>query len=327
MIYLSPLLFVTGFYLCKDPFKVLYHYDAYYAPADTSYFELDDDYVSTQTLIQNSRTIPYDSYIFGSSRSDNYMVAEFGRHVRSSNCYHFNAAYESLYGVERKMQYLKANGMQFKNALIIFDNELLAKVTNDKGHIRIKHPALTGQNRLQFQLEFFKDFFDKDFLFAYMDMSFSGKLKPYMIEKDIMSLICFQYDSRANEIYQAKIENEIAANNYYSAREHIFYKRDSVLKYTTPVLRAGQKKLLRNMKTIMNELHTSYRIVISPLYNQLQFNQADLITLQQIFGKEYVFDFSGINSLTDDRHNYYETSHYRPKVCTEIMNAVYGNKD
>lgn len=325
LLYLSPLILLLGYYFYKDPFKVLFHYDTYYPVLDTSYFELDDDYVTTQTFIQNYPKYHYDSYILGSSRSDNYFVNEFGKHVHSNKCYHLDAAYESLYGLERKMNFLNERKYKIDNVLIILDNELLAKVKNDAGHITIMHPLLSGQNVLAFQLEFLKDFFDKDFLFAYLDLNFTGHLKPSAITKQVLGRITFHYDVSANEFYWAGLEKEIANNNYYNTREHIFYKRDSMLHYTKPVVGAEQKKLLYNIKAILDGNLAKYKIVISPLYNQLKFDTTDLKTLQSIFTSGQVYDFSGINDLTGDISNYYETSHYRPKACAEIMNRIYEN--
>ena len=326
LLYLSPLILLTGYYFYKDPFRVLYHYETYYPVSDTSYFELDDDYVTMQTFIQNYPKYHYDSYILGSSRSDNYFVSEYGKHVQSDKCYHLSAAYESLYGLERKMHFLNERKYTINNVLIILDNELLGKVKNDVGHITVMHPLLSGESMLTFQLEFLKDFFDKDFLFAYLDLNFTGHLHPLIIARQVMSKVTFHYDVSANEFYWAGLEKEIANNNYYNSREHIFYKRDSVLHYAKPVIGVEQKKLLNNIKAILDENHAKYKIVISPLYNQLKIDTADLKALKNIFTNELVFDFSGINDLTSDRSNYYEASHYRPEACTKIMNRIYGNQ-
>lgn len=49
-----------------------------------------------------------------------------------------------------------------------------------------------------------------------------------------------------------------------------------------------------------------------------------LSTLQTLFGKEKVYDYSGINELTDPIGNFYESSHYRPHVARQIMQEVYA---
>ncbi|MCX6296671.1 MAG: hypothetical protein NTX97_11510, partial [Bacteroidetes bacterium] len=78
--------------------------------------------------------------------------------------------------------------------------------------------------------------------------------------------------------------------------------------------------------SILKSHNTQYKIVISPLYNQEKLDPGDLNYLVNLFGGENVFDFSGINFITNDFHNYYETSHYRPFVCDYILNIIYSKK-
>jgi hypothetical protein len=86
----------------------------------------------------------------------------------------------------------------------------------------------------------------------------------------------------------------------------------------------NQKAMLSNIKSIANKHHTQLKVVISPLYDQKKLNTDDLKFLQQVFGNSNVFDFSGINSITNDYRNYYENSHYRPSVTKEILKVVYA---
>ena len=41
------------------------------------------------------------------------------------------------------------------------------------------------------------------------------------------------------------------------------------------------------------------------------------------FGKENVYDFSGINEFTEDYHNYYEAGHYRPLLGNKLLERIY----
>ncbi len=305
-----PLFILIGIYIYNDPFKVIYHFNAYFDPSDSAYFELDDDYISTQTLIQNNPEYKYDSYIFGSSRSDNYLVSEWQKHIKGGNCYHFNSAYETLYGVEKKLLFLKEHHFALNNALFIYDNELLAKTENEKGPIRLKHPALSGMSWFEFQGEFLKYFFDKDFLFAWLDLRFSGHLKKYMAEQNIMGLDQFNYKAASNEFLQSAIEQKLItdSNEFYASRKHIFYERDTAVHYTEKAIGKKQLQLLRSIKEILDENHASYKIVINPLYNQAKMDTTDLKTLQEIFSEEHVCDYSGKNQIASNIYNYFETS-------------------
>ena len=84
-----------------------------------------------------------------------------------------------------------------------------------------------------------------------------------------------------------------------------------------------QLRLLKSIKAVFEKDKTNYEIVISPVYDQQRLNTKDLNQLQEIFGKEYVHDFSGKNSITDNVYNYYETSHYLPSVADTIMKIIY----
>lgn len=52
--------------------------------------------------------------------------------------------------------------------------------------------------------------------------------------------------------------------------------------------------------------NTSYKIVISPEFNQTNLDKTDVKKLEDIFGAANVFDYTGINKYTNDWHNYYE---------------------
>ena len=86
-----------------------------------------------------------------------------------------------------------------------------------------------------------------------------------------------------------------------------------------------QTELLKEIDQICRKHNTSVKIIISPDYNQISINPADVEILKDIFGYENVFDFSGINEYTNDIHNYYERGHYRPILGARLLQKVYAN--
>jgi hypothetical protein len=90
-----------------------------------------------------------------------------------------------------------------------------------------------------------------------------------------------------------------------------------------PVIKNNQRQMLEEIKKIFTKHHTSYRIVISPQYDQIKFNPEDLRYLENLFGKDFVFDFSGRNILTGTYNNFYDVFHYRPQVSRQIMEIIY----
>jgi hypothetical protein len=72
--------------------------------------------------------------------------------------------------------------------------------------------------------------------------------------------------------------------------------------------------------------NTKYKIILGPTYDQHTFNQQDLDLLIKYFGKEHIYNFSGINDYTNNIANYYEIYHYKPSVANDIMNKIYSTK-
>jgi hypothetical protein len=120
------------------------------------------------------------------------------------------------------------------------------------------------------------------------------------------------------------IEND--SEKYYESLADfaVLYPRDSTCIVSEPVISIQRRKILEDLASVL-EKHpeTDFRIIISPLYDQVKLNPKDSLVLVQCFGDNRVYDFSGKNEFTDNELNYYENSHYRPVLCARIMDIVY----
>jgi hypothetical protein len=328
-LFLLPFVVILVAYFITDPFKVLYHYNSYYISNSPLGVGLNRDFVSFETLKTNSRAIKYDSYIFGNSRSIFYRVSEWKKYIGdSATCFHFDASGESLYGIQKKIEFLDKKKAVIKNALLIIDTSLLTNTTDDKGHLFIKHPTLSGANSLLYQLQYLKAYLNPKFITAYYDYLFNKKVKSYMLNNFLLNGIRVKYDVLTNELQHSEEDSilEKDSSYFYRQRRKLFYERDNVVHIAQPVIGTDQIKMLQYIKKIFLKNSTEYKIVISPLYDQKRINDSDLKILYSIFGIRKVFDFSGINDITRDLHNYYETSHYRPHVASQILKTIYNTK-
>jgi hypothetical protein len=330
LIFSIPFFLLVGLYFCMDPFKVFKHYDRYYTSGQPSYVSLNKDVVSTENWVNHFPEFQYDSYIFGNSRSMYYQIATWKNYIHrdASKCYHFDASGESIYGISKKISFLDSRNIHISNALLVIDFALLHQDKNSEGHIFKKDPKISGQNPVAFQIDCLKDYFDFQFMSAYFDFKLSGKVKEYMKRDFILDDRPFFYDFVTNEVRQDFAEEMIKKDpaGYYTASHNaIFYSRDTTSrKFAEQMIRATQEDLLNVIADKFKKDGTSYRIVISPLYDQQKLHPADLAFLQKLFGSRNVFDYSGINTYTNDIHNYYETSHYRPHVANAIMRTIYA---
>ena len=216
--------------------------------------------------------------------------------------------------------------MTISHALIVLDFSILSHLEEIKGHLTISHPVLSHKSWIPFQLEFFKSFLNRYFLIAYFDYKLSNHINDYMTEgyllSDNKSVVTEKYNEEKYTYFENIIKKD--PSKFYTNKKMLkFYKRDSVQKFSLKVIYESQYKMLKEISEILKKNKTEIKVIISPLYDQLKFDKSDYEILCDIFGKQNVFDFSGINFITNDYHNYYENSHYRPHVADYIMKEIY----
>jgi hypothetical protein len=256
-----------------------------------------------------------------------YPAAQWRKYIGdSASVFHFDANSETLFGIYRKIRLIDSLHAPMKDVLIILDEEVLRWTVNSAGHLFVKDYRLTAQSWLSFQLLFFKDFITSPkFISACLDYKLTGQIKPYMFAGRMLSRIQVGYNAESNEISFDNLEDSIVRNKqaYYSGKEDVFYARSSSPVFSDPVISTEQMAQLFAIRDILKRNNTRYKIVISPLYDQKRLSTEDLDRLKLVFGEDRVFDFSGINSFTADKTNYYENSHYRPQVAGEILRSIY----
>lgn len=310
----------------NDPFKIFRKYNSFY---ENSIVDLNREYVCLQLYNNNSKKIKYDSFIFGSSRSLAYKIPEWKKHLDSSSVgFHFDATGEGIYGIYNKLNYLKKNKIKVKNALFIFDYSTLTTIENRSGHLSISPPELSGESKFSYYKEYLWAISNYNFIKEYLMYDWFEKYNldnSYIFPKLKNN---FRSNDTTGDIY-FESENKILNDkkDYYSKKinEGVFYARKNIVNNEIPISNK-EKLLLKEIIELLNTENTNYKIVISPLYDQkvLSKNQKELLI--SIFGKKNIFDFSGKNKFTNSIYNYYESSHYRPKVANVIMDSIYKLK-
>jgi len=320
-IFSIPFIIITGWYLITDPFKVLREHINYHAGV----YALNRDVVSTRTFLRNRLTLKYNSFIFGSSRSQAFKCADWKKHLPpDAKTFHFDANSEGIWGVWKKICYLDSIGQPIKYVLLVTDRNFFGLTGNDDGHLFIKDPAITHDSRIKFQYSFFKTLSDPKFLLANLDYTVFRKRRPYMA--DYFNWRNDSFDLKTNDIFYGW-DHDIAADSlaYYKKAIKAFYQR-------TPSIHSSDmdsapfnliKTYLLAIRKIFIRQGTNYKIIISPLYDQEKIYGNVRTFLEQAFGKDHVYDFSGVNEYTIPLENYYEASHFRPFVANKIMDSIY----
>ena len=325
LLFSIPLWIHIAVYIYADPFMVIYDYDNFYAERKIP-VALDRDYVSTMTYIKNCDAQKYDSFIFGNSRSMYYEVSAWQEQIGAlSRCYHFDASAESLYGVCRKMDYLDRTGAPINNVLFVVDASLLQQTrSKDNSHLFYLSPVLEHyKNSIGFHVEHWKAFLNAKFAYAVCDYAYSHEIKDYMVSNHFFENFNMVYNPVTNEVREVDFEEEIAVGTYYTTKRKAVFEGVQTPVTGPSVIGEEQRRLLQRLRQLLDKHHAQYKLVVSPLYDQVKFNPRDKAYLCQLFGKDNVFDYSGVNAITSDYHNYYEASHYRPLVAKKILQEIY----
>jgi hypothetical protein len=142
--------------------------------------------------------------------------------------------------------------------------------------------------------------------------------------EDCINLLQISCDTINNELKLVTYENEVTQYpaQYYIKHRNTFYTRSGERVDSIQRINNKQAFMLQEIIKIFRKNNTKYKVVISPLYDQVKFSQKDMIILKKIF-RDKLYDFSGENSFTENKMNYYETSHYRPVVGDSILNIIY----
>lgn len=323
LLFLIPLIIGVLGIIHLDVYKVFYSYDDYYKNKIT-YFSR--EMVTTNTYIKYKDELKFDSFIFGSSRSMVYQTIEWKKYLNKDAApFHFDANSEGVYGIYNKTRYIDSQGGEINNALIIIDRELLTQTTNKTNEF-ISPVCLSNESKLRYYWTFIKPCFNLKFLVAYLDYLNFKIYRDYMIpyfanpidgkDLDVNPITC---DAKF------QIENQIKTDSltYYKKRmgDKEFERDKKKAKECKVTL--SEIAQLKKIKEILDRHHTHYKIIISPIYDQVPMEQEQISLLNSIFGKEHIYNFSGINSFTGSIGNYYEHSHYRPHVANEILKTIY----
>ena len=104
-------------------------------------------------------------------------------------------------------------------------------------------------------------------------------------------------------------------------RTGFMYKRDKIQQYKENQISKVEFDLLSKIKVLLNKNKSNYYIIITPLYDQLKFSKLDNEKLNNVF-KNRIYDFSGINKMTNNEYNYPDRSHFLPYISKKILDSI-----
>lgn len=322
LVFSLPVIFLITLVITIDFFKI-FKFQDYYSIQKVC---LNREMVTTSTFNHYRETEEFDSFIFGSSRSQAFKCERWVSYLdRDAKPFHFDASGDGIWGISKKVEYIDELGDTIKNALIVVDRTSLRVTSPRDGHLFIAMPCVSKLSKIEYYNTFIKASLNPKFLMANLDYSVFKTYRGYM--RYFISNSKYKYivnSKNCDQWYGLDKEIKLDSLGYYNtlAEQGVFYRRPRV-KLSECLVTTAEREQLLTLKKIFNKHNTQYKFIISPLYDQIPMEKEQIELLEHMFGKENICDFSGQNQLTEPIDNYYETSHYRPQVANQIMEIVY----
>ena len=320
--FILPIIFLLTVSIYWDPFKVFFSYEDLLT---NNPITSNREYMCLKLLQKNPNKIS--NFIIGSSRSLVYKTSYWCEKIQQPNntCFHYDGSGLGLFRASNAIKYLSKKH-KIKNVLLIIDIESFSETKNPEGHLFIQPPSLTNQSKFLYYFTFLKASVDPKFMFYNIVYKITGKYHDFMGSHIKKSKNSYKSNNSTGDIFWYTLDQAIKSDSvsYYSnlKSKGVFYNRKN-RNLSKPLIYLAQINLLNEINNIVKKNNIDLKIVISPLYNQVTFNEKDKIILTNLFGKENIFDFSGKNRYTNNYTNYYESSHYKPYVANQIMDSIY----
>ena len=151
-----PFLALLVLYVKMDPFKVIKSYDSFMMQIkclgsfEQRFREYNYIYKKQQAYQLQLIHIWQFPFCF-------YQIDDWKKYLEpGSKCFHFDAALESLWALNKKIVFIDKHGFNLDNVLIVLDHSIIAQDKPRSGHLLITSPPLVNNSNL---LEFHKTFF------------------------------------------------------------------------------------------------------------------------------------------------------------------------
>jgi hypothetical protein len=279
--------------------------------------------LATKKLLTKTKA-SYNSFIMGSSRTTGIYGCYLEKKITNSKFFHYVNFNESIGGIYSKLYLLDSLGYRLDNIIIYLDTDTTFK---NYGEVNFAdHYLLTKKTKFKSQLEHFKLFMilNSDKINILLGNELKGEsfpnwtsdLKtndPNHICSDSIILSYKNHDKLKDKEYLKSIDS--------LKKTGFMFKRDKMQKYEGNQISKIEFVLLTKIKGLFDKHKSNYYIIITPLYDQLKFSKSDIEKLNNVF-KNKLYDFSGINKITDNEFNYPDRSHFLPYISKQIMDSI-----
>jgi hypothetical protein len=276
--------------------------------------------VSTKKLL-NSQT-NYNTFIFGSSRTISLYACYLQSILNNSKVFHYGSWNETIGGIYEKIKLLDSLEYHLDNVIIYLDTDftfLGDGKCRPNDHFLLTHIKKFNYYYVHYQA-FFSDL-DLDKLKILLGEKVEGEIFPNWETDTITNDYCHCSDSLISVYGKRDLSKEYYHKIDSLIKVGFLYKRPGIQKFLEKQVSIQETEMISGILNILNKHHAKYYVIITPLYDQLKFNENDMKILKNSFGNN-LYDFSGINRFTDDKLNYPDRKHFTQYVSKQILDSI-----
>ena len=281
------------------------------------FIEPNKNFIKIRFITQNPDR--YDSFVFGSSRVNSIDV----RKIQGYKCY--NVHYSG--GLPRdhldNIRYLLKKRVKIKLILIGLDDFSFRDDPEARLHqpLRYPYPPVLNQHPFPYYLRYFFSLMDWEIMKEALD-----GYKKKLFKKSGDNPAFYNMDMfDTGQMFFHQIDRQIEENPEKHRNDPKFLKHAII---------PGNhlKEAIEDLREIvrLTEAHQVRLVLfINPVHKNVFLDSGvDFDRFKRVLSHlSGFYDFSGLNSVTTDNYNYYETSHYRPKVGDLVIARIFNDRN
>ena len=320
-----PVFLLVAFYIVRDPFHVVHPVTKNAAQCDSVIAGNNAGFTSVETYLAHDSEQHYDSFIFGSSMSQNFKARYWQPYIgKDASILHFDQSAETLEGIINKMRFLNEHGTTIKNALIVIEEKLLRLKPVENDILFAQHPSTTSAcNWFNFHCIFFNALRNTTMLRKALLNSFDKENE--LKKKELNDRIADRIDI-TNEVYYPIIDSLIEHDpGKFFTPERLASRLHAVLPaQLAPAIDEKVEAQLLTIKELLESNGTNYIIIVPPCNHKPSLMETDLWVMKAVFGQDKVHDFSSTPRYINNERLYYDRdAHLITAECKVLLDIAY----
>lgn len=319
-----PVLLLVAVFCITDPYRTIHKFDP------TNSYDDAREYVSTELFLRNNPTQQYNAFIFANSKAA-AITTYLWRSLIGDDArpFLFQAWTEDIEGIQQKMDFVVRSGNDLDYVLLLVDPSTFPSVISRDDFIHLRHPLLSGQSRIGFEFDIFKNYIQKPSQWVQSIRYFIGGVKlPLTCDTVTNDVFSYYADIWDDDLQQDSLK-DCSPTVRAAFIEDVSHLDDRSIRTAQPKITAHYESILRHIKSVFDEYQTQYKILIMPvhIYKNAMFNAKDLDLLNDIFGSENVHNYLQKNEYTTDYNYYIDPSHPGLLAGSMILKEIYSSPD